>query len=109
LRLLCLLVACAALAGTLAACGGSKHTSTTAAPSTTTSVEANATYERSYSECASNTTADLAQKYKVKDDRNVIASAVAKYWAGRAGGGSDAVFAGKQGCFDGFAYRNRGA
>jgi hypothetical protein len=106
LRPLSLLTASLALAAIFAGCGGKKASSPTTptTPTSTTSVAANTAYERSYSDCASNQPADLARQFDVKNNRVAIATAVGRYWAKRAGGGADAAFAGKQGCFDGLAF-----
>ena len=102
MRLLPCLAAFVAAAAILAGCGGKKETSSTSTPSATTSAAANTAYERSYSDCSSNRLIDLAHKYNVKSNREAVATAVGKYWANRAGGGADAVAAGKAGCKDGF-------
>lgn len=72
------------------------------------SATANAVYERAYSDCASNKASDLARQYNAQNNRNAIATAVATYWAKQAGGGADAVDAGKAGCFDGFPFAPKG-
>jgi hypothetical protein len=90
-----------AAAALVAGCG--EKTASTTRTTLTTSAAANTAYERSYTDCASNKPLDLAHTYKVKNKREVIAVAVGKYWAKRAGGAPDADAAGKAGCDDGFA------
>jgi ABC-type uncharacterized transport system auxiliary subunit len=100
-RLGTLLAACAAAVLIVAGCGGSKSKPT---PTHTTSAAANTAYERAYSECASTRLVDLAARYNLKQNKNAIATAVARAWAKRTGGGADAVAAGKAGCKDGYAF-----
>jgi hypothetical protein len=101
LRSLSLLAASLAAAALLAGCGGGS--STTTAPTSTFDEASNSAYERSYSDCGSVKLVDLAHRYKVKQNKDAVATAVGKYWADRAGGGAAAADAGKQGCEDGFA------
>jgi hypothetical protein len=57
-----------------------------------------AVFERSFSECGSESLRRLARKYDVDPTRRQVAQAVAQAWTKRFGGGPDAVAAGRDGC-----------
>jgi hypothetical protein len=71
------------------------------------SAAADVAYERSYTDCGSVAPSDLANRYHVKNKKDLIVEAVAEYWAKQAHGGADAVEAGKEGCNDGFKIAGR--
>ena len=103
MRSLPLIAASFAAAALLAGCGGGGSNDGTTTTHTGTFNEAtDVVYERSYTDCGSVKLIDLAQRYKVKPQRDKVAIAVARYWAGQAHGGNLAVEAGKEGCYDGF-------
>jgi hypothetical protein len=101
-RALSLIAASLGAAALLAGCGGEGGGSTTTAPTRTFDPASDVTYSRAYTDCGSVKIVDLAHRYKVKPKRDVVALAVAKYWADQAHGGDTAVEAGKEGCYDGF-------
>ena len=84
----------------LSACGGEgsarEPTPTPGPPS----AEANAAYERAFSECASTAPSLLAGKYNAVKTREAIAKAVGAAWADELGGGAEAARAGEAGCRD---------
>ena len=102
MRALSLIAASLGTAALLVGCGGGGGGDTT--PTTTRKFDAasDVTYSRAYTDCGSVKIVDLAHRYKVKPERDVVALAVAKYWADQAHGGDTAVEAGKEGCYDGF-------
>lgn len=104
LRLAAPTLACTVAVVALAGCGGSKNGNDTTGQSTTVSAAANTAYERAYSECASTRMVDLAHKYNAKQNKNLIAIAVGRSWAKKAGGGKEAERTGITGCHDGFPF-----
>ena len=101
-RAFSLIAASVGAAALVAGCGGGGGDSTTSTPTRTFDPASDVTYSRAYTDCGSVKVVDLAHRYKVKPQRDVVALAVAKYWAGQSHGGDDAVEAGKEGCYDGF-------
>jgi hypothetical protein len=100
MRLALLSAASLAAAALLAGCGGSgSSTTTTKQPF---DAKANGAYEKAYEDCGSVAISDLASRYHVKPNRDKVALGVAKYWAGRYGGGSNVEEAAKEGCYDGY-------
>jgi hypothetical protein len=89
--------ACAALA---AGCGGDDDASST---DETPPDVVNAMYERAFSECGSETIAELAGKHNVARNSAAVSTAVAEYWAERFGGREDAIQEAKLGCLESIA------
>ena len=110
-RLAVVLVASAALVG---GCGDDESEND-AAPGTTTTTtfratkQANAAYERAFSDCSSHGVARLAAKYKVKQNRAAVAQAVGDAWAKYLGGGESTAAYGEAGCKEGFKSRSDAA
>jgi hypothetical protein len=95
---------------TLAAGCGEKEEKTASAPGTTapragTPPQANAAYERAYSDCASFSVRRLAKQYKVAERPAAVARAVGDAWAKRLGGGQATASYGEAGCREGFKAR----
>ena len=101
MRSLSLIAASLGAAAILAGCGGSNNGTTTTHTSTFDPA-ADVTYSRAYTDCGSVKIVDLAQRYKVKPQKDKVALAVATYWAKQAHGGDTAIEAGKEGCYDGY-------
>ena len=68
-----------------------------------------AVYERSLSECASNSLERLAAQYHVRPTSRAVATGVANSWAERFVGwpADDAVRSGRDGCLQGFRMRKQ--
>ena len=94
-----------------AGCGGddneTENGATTAAVGQTPP-QANAAYERAYSECASFPLKRLAAELKVRANRAVVARAMGDAWAKRLGGGQAVASYGEAGCKEGFKARAGG-
>jgi hypothetical protein len=101
-RSLSLVAASLGTAALLAGCGGGGGGTTSATPTRAFNAAADGTYSRAYTDCGSVKLVDLAQRYKVKPQRDKVALAVAMYWAKQSHGGDTAIEAGKEGCYDGF-------
>ena len=107
MRALSLGAASLGAAAILAGCGSGGGGSSTTATTHAFNAAADAAYSRAYSDCGSTKLVDLASHYKVKPEKDKVALAVAKYWAGQAHGGDAAVEAAKEGCYDGFKAAGR--
>jgi hypothetical protein len=92
-----LALACAAL---LAACGGDDEGSDT---ETTPSDVRNAVFERAFSECGSESVAELAGKHNVARNTAAVSTAVGQFWAEQFGGYEDAALEGKRACLQSIA------
>ena len=108
-RLAVVLLASAALVG---GCG--EDDANDATPGTTTTAvevtpQANAAYERGFSDCSSVTLKRLAAKYKVKQNVSAVAQAVGDAWANELGGGESTAAYGEAGCKEAFKTRTGAA
>ena len=90
-------LACAAI---LAGCGGDDNSES--APTTPDNVR-NAIFERAFSECGSQTIAQLAGKHNVAPNSAAVSTAVARFWAEQLGGHEDAIREAKLGCLQSIA------
>ena len=90
-------LACAAFA---AGCGGGDDNDAT---QTTPSNVRNAVFERAYTECGSESLAELAGKHNVSRNSASVSTAVGEFWAEQFGGHEDAVREGKLGCLQSIA------
>ena len=99
-----LLVACLLVALALAAggCMGDDDDGTVEPTATTPASVKTMVYERSLSECYSQTVDQLARAYNVDARQGPIATAVAARWVDRLNGEHDAVQSGRDGCMLGF-------
>jgi len=96
------LSACLLAALALAGCAGSDDKSAATTPMRTTNSEvANAVWERSYSECATEGVPALAEKYHVEKTPAAVSTAVATSWQKRFGAGDDTIANGVAGCRQG--------
>jgi hypothetical protein len=95
-----LALACAAL---VAGCGGGDDDSAPNPDETTPADVTTAMYERAFSECGSETIAELAGKHNVAKNSAAVSTAVALYWAEQFGGGEDAIREAKLGCLQSIA------
>jgi hypothetical protein len=95
-----LALACATL---VAGCGGDDDTSSEAEQATTPSAVRNAIFERAFSECGSETVAELAGKHNVSRNSAAVSTAVAEFWAEYFGGHADAVREAKLACLQSIA------
>ena len=107
MRSLSLIAASLGAAAILAGCGGGSNNGTTTTHTSMFDPAADVTYSRAYTDCGSVKIVDLAQRYKVKPQKDKVALAVATYWAKQAHGGDTAIEAGKEGCYDGFKVAGR--
>lgn len=92
-------LACAAL---VAGCGGDDDGGDDG-DRTTPEAALNSVYERAFSECGSETVAELAGKYNVSKNSAAVSTAVGVFWAEQAGGFEDAARVGKSACLQSFA------
>ena len=96
------LFACLLAALVLAGCAGSDDDATPTQPARTTNSEvANAVWERSYSECATEGLPALANKYNVDETIAAVSTAVATSWQKRFDAGDDTLANGVAGCRQG--------
>jgi hypothetical protein len=93
-----LALACAAL---VAGCGGGDDDS--ADTQTTPSEVRLAVFERAFSECGSESVAELAGKHNVSKSTAAVSTAVGQFWAQRFGGYEDAAREGKLACLQSIA------
>jgi hypothetical protein len=93
-----LALACAAL---VAGCGGGDDDS--ADTQTTPSDVRTAVFERAFSECGSESIAELAGKHNVARNTAAVSTAVGQFWAERFGGYADAAREGKLACLQSIA------
>jgi hypothetical protein len=92
-------LACAAL---VAGCGGDDDGDDAAAQTTPDDVRT-AIFERAFSECGSETIAELAGKHNVANNSAAVSTAVARSWAQQFGGHEDAVQEAKLACLQSIA------
>jgi hypothetical protein len=91
-------LACAAL---VAGCGGDDDDADSAR--TTPEEVRTAIYERAFSECGSESVADLAGKHHVAKNAAAVSTAVARFWAEHFGGREDAVREARLACLQSIA------
>jgi hypothetical protein len=89
-----LALACAAL---VAGCGGDDDASPNPGETTPADIR-NAVFERSFSECGSQSIKQLSGKYNVDANSADVSTAVGEAWASELGGREDAAREGKIGC-----------
>jgi hypothetical protein len=99
MRIGVLAFACAAL---VAGCGGDDDASSEPEQATPSNVR-NAIFERAFSECGSETVAELAGKHNVSRNSAAVSTAVAEFWAAYFGGHADAVREAKSACLQSIA------
>jgi hypothetical protein len=84
-------------------CGGGDDDDSGPAPLATPEAVRTTIWERSFSECSSESLKKLAAKYDVDPVPADVALAVGKTWSQRFDGGADAVRSGRDGCQQGLA------
>ena len=87
-------LACAAL---VAGCGGDDDASPNPDETTPADIR-NVVFERSFSECGSESIQKLAGKHNVDANSADVSTAVGEFWAGEFGGREDAAREGKIAC-----------
>lgn len=92
-------LACAAF---VAGCGGDDGDDGASAQTTPDDVRT-AIFERAFSECGSETVAELAGKHNVSKNSAAVSTAVAQFWAQEFGGHADAVREAKLACLQSMA------
>lgn len=92
-----------------AACAETKQddaaSSNPSATDTTGAELRSAVWERAYTECASESSKDLAGKYRVERTPAAISTAVATSWKERFKAGDDVLKSGVEGCLQGMKSR----